>query len=213
MDLSKKDMLFGAVIVVILGLLTLFMRHKQGVSASTGNEGDLIGGGYKTAQTVYVPTTSYDLHYDTNNGTIIHNGGTTTYTPTATGGMVSTPTQEGTAPQTSTTSNQTTNIPTTAPSVLPIRESQPAPAPRGTNTAPTFTAPSQANALAQLHALQTTIDRESSQMGANHFYHSYDKNILHAQKIELAREAGLSVDANGYVYDATGHRMNLGGTH
>lgn len=93
MDLDKKDLMIGGVVVAGLAAVVLFMRGKGG--QGTTNAAQLSGGtaeiqgGFPTASTVYIPTKSYDIHYLTNNGTITttnNQGKTTTVTSPAGGG-------------------------------------------------------------------------------------------------------------------------------
>lgn len=84
-DLDKKDYLIGGAVVAGFALIVIMRRHAA--SSGSSGAGMLSGPNYSTAGTVYVPTTSYDIHYMTNKGSItktknVSNGNTTTtYAP------------------------------------------------------------------------------------------------------------------------------------
>lgn len=91
MDMNKKDTLIAVGVVAGAAVLVLFLKNRN--SASTG--GNLSGGvtdimgGFQTAGTIYVPTSSYDLQYNTYKGAVTYSTvtnnqmstTTTTYAP------------------------------------------------------------------------------------------------------------------------------------
>jgi pyruvate/2-oxoglutarate dehydrogenase complex dihydrolipoamide acyltransferase (E2) component len=91
MDMNKKDMLIAVGVVAGAAVLVLFLKNQN--SASTG--GNVSGGvtdimgGFQTAGTIYVPTSSYDLQYNTYKGSVTYSSvtnnqqttTTTTYAP------------------------------------------------------------------------------------------------------------------------------------
>lgn len=82
MDLNKKDAMIGVGAVVVAALLVVFMRGRSASAGATsqGGTSDIVGG-FSTAGTVYVPTTSYDIQYNDVKGNLTY---TTTNSRTTT---------------------------------------------------------------------------------------------------------------------------------
>lgn len=111
MELQKHDLFVAGGVVVALGLVVIFMKNQGGgggVTPSSSGSAALVGG-YTTAQTVYVPTSSYDINYLTNNGTMVtnttNNQTSVTYAPTQNnnGGLITHPVIDPGTPIISTT--------------------------------------------------------------------------------------------------------------
>lgn len=151
MDLTKKDALIGVGVAVGAAVLVIFLRGRN--SASTG--GNISGGvtdimgGFQTADTVFVPTSSYDIQYNTYKGAVTYstvtnnNQSTTTTTYSDISGTVTVPPQPiPDPPHITTGSGSTVNPPTTQTGTTPA-----APAP----TTPTPATPSQPLMMGDLH--------------------------------------------------------------
>lgn len=91
MDINRKDMMIAVGITIGAAVLVLFMKRNSSQAAAgsgTGGVTDIMGG-FTSASTVFVPTSSYDLNYNTYKGsvtysTITNNSQsetTTTYAP------------------------------------------------------------------------------------------------------------------------------------
>lgn len=125
MELNKKDAFIGVGVVAGAAVLVLFLRGKGGsASTQSGGATDIMGG-FSTAGTVYVPTSSYDLQYNTYKGAVTYSTQTnnnnsqttTTYAPAGgTGGTaVSIPDAHIPLPPTITTGSGSTVNPVKQP--------------------------------------------------------------------------------------------------
>lgn len=68
--IEKKELLIAVGVTVGAAVLVLFMRKPAAGGASGGTGGEDIPGGFATASTVYVPTTSYNMSYNDYKGTV-----------------------------------------------------------------------------------------------------------------------------------------------
>lgn len=120
-DVNKKDLLIAGA-VVVGGALLVLLFHKgttTGTTTPSSSGAAALMGGYGTAPTVYVPTSSYDITYETNNGTIVNSSGptpSTTYLGGSPGsGLVSTSDPSTPTTPTATTTSTATVTPQTSP--------------------------------------------------------------------------------------------------
>jgi hypothetical protein len=157
MELTHKQLLLGGGLVAGAAVLVLFLKGNAGGSASSQSGGvtDIVGG-FASAGTVYVPTSSYDLQYNTYKGAVSYstsnNIETTTYSGSGSGvfkgsPIVGIPTPAS-PPPTITTSGGTTINPVTQP----------------THAAPAPSAPSHPTGTATKTATPTT-----AKMGGLHY--------------------------------------------
>lgn len=91
MDMNKKDMIIAVGVVAGAAVLVLFLKNQNSASSGGSTSGGVtdIMGGFQTAGTIYVPTSSYDLQYNTYKGAVTYSSvtnnqettTTTTYAP------------------------------------------------------------------------------------------------------------------------------------
>lgn len=88
--IERKDALIGVGVAVGAAVLVLFLKKPAATSAPSGGSGSQdIMGGFATASTVYVPTSEYNISYDTYKGAVSYatttnnsvSTTTTTYAP------------------------------------------------------------------------------------------------------------------------------------
>lgn len=84
--MERKDILIAVGVTVGAAVLVLFMKHNN-TSVGTASNGGVsdIAGGFTTAGTVFIPTESYDLNFNTYKGNVsystVNSNTTTTYSP------------------------------------------------------------------------------------------------------------------------------------
>lgn len=139
--MDKRELLIGGGVVAAALLFVLIKKPSAGGSASNGTT-DIMGG-FQTADTVYVPTSSYDYQYNTYKGAVTYS--TTNQNTTTTYGVpvLPLPAPVAAPPTITTTSPVTVNPVVTPPITNPVA----APAPKAPVTpihpaAPSVPAPS-----------------------------------------------------------------------
>lgn len=160
MDMNKKDMLIAVGVVAGAAVLVLFLKNQNSASTGGSTSGGVtdIMGGFQTAGTIYVPTSSYDLQYNTYKGAVTYSSvtnnqqttTTTTYAPVdsnngnsggaVTGVVLPNPSAGVSSPPIITTgSNNVINPveqPHPTPPPAPVQPSNPAPPPPPAPSAP-----------------------------------------------------------------------------
>lgn len=77
MEFDKKDALIGGAVVVGAALLVLALKgHSTVTSAENSGEITDIVGGFASAGTIFVPTSSYDIQYNTYKGAVTYSSST-----------------------------------------------------------------------------------------------------------------------------------------
>lgn len=207
MDLNKKDMLIAVGVTVGLAVLVLFMKNQNGGGnvaggSGTGGTSDIMGG-FTSASTVYVPTSSYDLQYNTYKGSVTYSTvtnnsqseTTTTYAPvnsnnnspvnsptvgngSSVSGLVSVspPAATSAPPVITTGSGNVINPPTQQTNTVPVLRAP-------VEVAPPPSTPSWENALSGMHYATPSGGWDPNSVVDNLKSHGYNSDMAHRQQL------------------------------